>query len=71
MLAAGACTEGAWLAAAILGAASVALAAVGVRECGCAQAVVLRALERLGAVEGPRATREARSAAAVVPGLHA
>jgi GT2 family glycosyltransferase len=71
VLAAGACAEGAWLAAAILGAASVALAAVGARECGCAQAVVLRALERLGAVAAPRATREEPPSAAVVPGLHA
>jgi hypothetical protein len=72
LLAAAAVNEGAWLAGAILGAASVGLAAVGARECGCAQGAVLRALERLGAVAGSRASHDERSsAAAVAPGLHA
>jgi hypothetical protein len=59
------------LAGAVLAAASLALAAAALRECGCAQGVILRALEGLGAAEAPRAARNARPSAAVAPGLHA
>jgi GT2 family glycosyltransferase len=71
LLAAAARAEGAWLAGALLAAGSGLLAVLGVRECGCAQAVVLHTLEGLGATAASRAPRSGRASAPVAPGLHA
>jgi hypothetical protein len=51
----------------VLAAASFALAAAGLRECGFAQDAILRALEGLGAAETRHAAQSRRAAAAGSP----
>ncbi len=51
-LAVGAISDGAWLAGAALAAATLGLAVSALRECGCAQGEILRALGEVAAAQG-------------------